>query len=305
MPRRPGPPGELGVLAGGQLGVRLAVELDQPLQHDGAGRHVDAQREGLGGEHRPHQAADEQLLDGLLERRQQPGVVRGDAPLQRLAPLPVAQHAEVGLRQVGGAALDDAADLGDLVLGGQPQPGPHALADGGVAAGPAEHEGDRREQAVAVQPVEHRDPRRRPEPDAPGAAPRRGPRRGRGPTRRWRTAGPGRGCAGTRSGSTCSSPSAPSSSANRSSSRLPTIMCCHSGTGRCSSTTTRGVAAHGDQPVAELLGVAHRGRQADQRDVLGQLEDHLLPHRAAEPVGEVVHLVHHDVAEPVQLPGPA
>ena len=65
-----------------------------------------------------------------------------------------------------------------------------------------------------------------------------------------------------------------------------------------------GVAAHGDQPVAELLGVAHRRRQADQRDVLGQLEDHLLPHRAAEPVGEVVHLVHDDVAEPVQLPGP-
>ena len=29
-----------------------------------------------------------------------PGVVRGDAALQRLAPLPVAQHAQVGLRQV-------------------------------------------------------------------------------------------------------------------------------------------------------------------------------------------------------------
>ena len=64
----------------------------------------------------------------------------------------------------------------------------------------------------------------------------------------------------------------------------------------------RGVAAHGDQPVAELLGVAHRGRQADQRDVLGELQDHLLPHRAAEPVGEVVHLVHHHEAEVVQLP---
>ena len=104
----PGPPGELGVLAGGQLGVRLAVELDQPLEHDGAGGHVDAQREGLGGEDGPHQPADEQLLDGLLERRQQPRVVGGDPPLERLAPLPVAQHAQVGLRQVTGAALDDA-----------------------------------------------------------------------------------------------------------------------------------------------------------------------------------------------------
>ena len=64
----------------------------------------------------------------------------------------------------------------------------------------------------------------------------------------------------------------------------------------------RGVAAHGDQPVAELLGVADRGREADQRDVLGELQDHLLPHGAAEPVGEVVHLVHHDEAEVGQLP---
>ena len=68
----PGPAGELRVLARGELGVALAVELDQPFQHHGAGGHVDAQREGLGGEHRAHQAADEQLLDGLLERGQQP-----------------------------------------------------------------------------------------------------------------------------------------------------------------------------------------------------------------------------------------
>ena len=94
-----------------------------------------------------HQPADEQLLDGLLERRQQPRVVRGDPPLERLAPLPVAQHAQVGLGQVTGAALDDPADLVDLVLGGQPQPGTHALGHGGVAAGAAEHEGDRRAAA--------------------------------------------------------------------------------------------------------------------------------------------------------------
>jgi hypothetical protein len=49
-----------------------------------------------------------------------------------------------------------------------------------------------------------------------------------------------------------------------------------------------------------LLTVADRLTSATS----GQLEDHLLPHRAAEPVGQVVHLVHHDVAEPVELPGP-
>ena len=124
----PGAAGELGVLPRRQLGVRLAVELHQPFEHDGAGGHVDAQRQGLGGEHGADQPADEQLLDGLLERRQHPGVVRGEPALQGLAPLPVAEHAEVGLRQVTRAPLDDPADLDDLVLGREPQPGPHALA---------------------------------------------------------------------------------------------------------------------------------------------------------------------------------
>ena len=46
----PGAPGELGVLPRRDVGVGLAVVLDQLLQHDAARRHVDAQREGLGGE---------------------------------------------------------------------------------------------------------------------------------------------------------------------------------------------------------------------------------------------------------------
>ena len=61
-----------------------------------------------------------------------------------------------------------------------------------------------------------------------------------------------------------------------------------------------GVAADGGEPLAELLGVAHRGRQRHQLDVVGQVDDHLLPDRAAEPVGEVVHLVHDDEPEPGQ-----
>ena len=65
----------------------------------------------------------------------------------------------------------------------------------------------------------------------------------------------------------------------------------------------RGLAADRLQPLAELLGVGHRRGQRDQRHRLGQVDDHLLPDRAAEPVGEVVHLVHHDVAEPGQRRG--
>ncbi len=53
-----------------------------------------------------------------------------------------------------------------------------------------------------------------------------------------------------------------------------------------------GLAAHGGQPLAELLGVRDGRRQRHQGDRLGQVDDDLLPHRAAGPVGEVVHLVH-------------
>ncbi|CPR04573.1 hypothetical protein BN971_00444 [Mycobacterium bohemicum DSM 44277] len=61
-----------------------------------------------------------------------------------------------------------------------------------------------------------------------------------------------------------------------------------------------GVAAHGLDPAAELLGVADRGRQADQPHLVGQVQDHLLPHRAAHPVGEEVHLVHDDKRKSMQ-----
>ena len=62
----------------------------------------------------------------------------------------------------------------------------------------------------------------------------------------------------------------------------------------------RRVAAHGGQPVAELLRVGHGGGQRDQLDVVGEVDDHLLPDRPAEPVGEVVHLVHDDEPEALQ-----
>ena len=110
-PAPAGAPGELRVLPRGDVGVGLAVELHQLLQHDAAGRHVDAQRQRLGGEHGLDQAAGEQLLDHLLERRQQPGVVRGDAALQRVGPLPVAEHGEVLVGDVGAPRVHDPADL--------------------------------------------------------------------------------------------------------------------------------------------------------------------------------------------------
>ena len=65
-----------------------------------------------------------------------------------------------------------------------------------------------------------------------------------------------------------------------------------------------GVAADGPQPGTELLGVGHGRRQRDHLHRLGQVDDDLLPHGAAEPVGEVVDLVHDDDAEVVQRGAP-
>ena len=131
-----GAAGQLGVLPRRQRHMLLAVELHQPFEHDRAGGHVDAQRQGLGGEHRPDQAGGEQFLDGVPERRQHPGVVGGQTAQQPLAPLVVAQHRQIGVGEVAAAVLDHLGDLCALLLGGQPQRRAQALLDGGVAARP-------------------------------------------------------------------------------------------------------------------------------------------------------------------------
>ena len=111
----PGPPGELGVLARGEELVALAGELGQLLDHHGAGRHVDAEGEGLGGEHDLDESLDEAGLDRLLERRHHAGVVGGDARLEAGEPPVVAEEREVVVAEVGDVALDDLADADALV----------------------------------------------------------------------------------------------------------------------------------------------------------------------------------------------
>jgi hypothetical protein len=77
-----GPPGELGVVAGGEELVTFTGELAQLLDDDRPGRHVDAEGQRLGGEHHADQALGEAGLDRLLERRDHPGMVGGDAQLE-------------------------------------------------------------------------------------------------------------------------------------------------------------------------------------------------------------------------------
>ena len=59
-------------------------------------------------------------------------------------------------------------------------------------------------------------------------------------------------------------------------------------------------AADGCHPVGELLGVADRGREADESRRVRRVDDDLLPHRPAVGVLQVVHFVQDDVAEVAQ-----
>ena len=285
----PGASGQLGVLPGLDVGVGLAVPLDQLLQHHAAGRHVDAEGERLGGEDRLHQAHREQLLDDLLEGRQHAGVVGGDPALEGVEPLPVAQHPQVLVRQLAGAVLDVQPDPLALLRGVEPQPGLHALLHGRRAAGTAEDEGDRRQQAVAAEPLDDVGPAR--DRTAAGAAAVLGPEAGLLAVQPLQVAVDLAVARPARS-------SPPGS--NRSYSRVPTMTCWVSGTGRCSSTTTsvspRTVTSQSANSSA-LLTVADSDTRTTSS---GQVDDHLFPDAAAGPVGEVVHLVHDHVRQPAQ-----
>ena len=307
----PGPPGQLGVLPRGQLSVRLAVPLVQFLDDDGPGRHVDAQGQRLGREHHADQAGREQLLDHLLKGGEHPGVVGGDAPLQAGEPFAVAEHGEVLVRDVRGPPLHELGDRGHLIGLGEPQPGGQALLHGRVAAGPAEDELDSRQQPGPVEPGDDLGPVRRPAPAgarrgrAAAAAARAAPRV-TAPAAARRTAAAGR--RDLRLG-----PPIPL--------RHPHQLGVHAGAGRIGEQVIqpapghhvlpqrdRPVLVHDDgdaaaqvvQPVAELLGVADRGRQGHQPHRLRQMDDDLLPHGAAGPVGQVVHLVQDHVTEALE-----
>ena len=56
-------------------------------------------------------------------------------------------------------------------------------------------------------------------------------------------------------------------------------------------------AAHRIQPRAELLNVRHRRRQRNNVHMLGKVNNCLFPHCATETVRQVVHLIHHHIAQ--------
>ena len=82
-PSAPRPAHQLRQLAGGQRREVAAVEFRKGRDHAGSRRHVDAQREGLGGEDDLDQATLEELFDELLEIGEETGMVHRQPPPER------------------------------------------------------------------------------------------------------------------------------------------------------------------------------------------------------------------------------
>ena len=62
----------------------------------------------------------------------------------------------------------------------------------------------------------------------------------------------------------------------------------------------RGVPTDGLDPRTELFGVADRRRQAHHANRGSEVQDDLLPHRAAKAVGQEVDLIHHHMRKTVE-----
>ena len=240
--------------------MALAGELRQLLDDHRPRGHVDAEREGLGGEHHLDQPGRERLFHRFLHRRHHPGVVGGEAGFEPGEPAarsaaPRGRRRRARRSSRSAIARISARSAGSVRRSPAARHCSHRL----VAAGAAEHERDRRaacSSASSSSTVSTRLGRAQ----RRAAVGRRAARVAR--RRRARRAGRRRGWVGARPfvrsatnvGSRCSV-SRP---------RSPTRYRCSSVTGRCSSMTAAVRAAHRLDPGGDLLGVRHRGRQAHQ-----------------------------------------
>ena len=146
------------------------VPLAKRLQDHRARRHVDAQRQSLGGVDDLDQSRAEELLNRLLEHRQQPRVMRGNTALQGVGPEAEAEDPQVTGRYVCSAPFNHLTDPGGLRLRGQVDPGTHHLVDGLLAAGSGEDEDDGGKQPRCLESLDDLEPRRRLQPSRAGSA---------------------------------------------------------------------------------------------------------------------------------------
>ena len=303
-----GAAGQLGELPRRQRHMARAVELLQLLHHHAAGRHIDAQRQRLGGEHHLDQSLFEQPLDDLPEQRHHARMMGGEALLQSEAEPGEPQRLEVLRAQLAvDHLIDDAADTPHLVLGGQLQSGVQALIHGLVAAVAGEDERDARQQTEIVEFVDHgptarhmpfrfalRLMRATGSPAFPAAvavarAPGRLPVELIQPADQMRVQRGGRAAIGVMT-------------VQVDELRLGPIVGLHEHMllqrhGPVLGDDQRGLAAHRGEPAREILHVGDRGRQRHDADAPRQVDDDLLPHRPAEPVGQIMDLVQDDVPQ--------
>jgi hypothetical protein len=268
--------------------VAFALPLGQPLDRHRAGRHVDAERQRLGGEHRLDQALGEQFLDRLLEQRQHAGVVAGHAPSERLGQGVVAERVQVGGVDRRDLEVEELQDLGPLCLAGEADVGRPALLERLVAAGTGEDEVDGGQQPFGLQQVDDLHPGRHPAP----------------PDRPWPAAAAALAVAA----------GAPLPLAPPGQRRVGDHAVAAGDEHRVQLAADQVVVVEGDrpalldhdiggasgrlQPLAELLGVGDRRRQARHPHLDRQVDQHLLPDGAADAVLQVVDLVHDHVAQP-------
>ena len=153
------PSGQLRVLAGREERMVIAGELRQLLDHHRPRRHVDTDRQRLGGEHHLHETLREAGFDDLLERRHHARVVSSDPGLQLREELAVAEDGEVVVLHPGQPALDDLADADALVDARQLHAGSQARLRRFGARVAAEDEVDRRQHVLGVEAFDDLEPR--------------------------------------------------------------------------------------------------------------------------------------------------
>ncbi len=285
------PSGQLRVLAGREERMVIAGELRQLLDHHRPRRHVDTDRQRLGGEHHLHETLREAGFDDLLERRHHARVVSSDPGLQLREELPVAEDSEIVLLHPGQPALDDLADADALVDARQLHAGSQARLRRFGARVAAEDEVDRRQHVLGVEAFDDLEPRWRVQ-----LAPDPAPALATLPLPHRLVVEPGRLRVRT----------APDDGRQQVQPfRRPITDQVEVVEPDRSFVLDDGdgLAPHGRDPGCELVSVRHRGGQADETNLRWQVDDDLLPHGASVGVLEEVDLVEDDKSKVVQRPG--
>ena len=209
----------------------------------------------------------------------QAGVVGRHPRLEGVRPGPVPERAQVGVGQPFDGRLDQVADPGPLVVGGEAHPVLDDLAGGVVARGPREDEGDGGQHAGVGQVLDHLGPPGRPEALVGRALP---------PVVQPQPVGVGPPVA--EQGQHGHPVTAP----------LGHRVVVVEGDRTVGLDHHPGGPPHRRQPPTEVPGVVDGGRQAHEGHAgRGQHED-LLPHRAPPRVLEVVDLVEHHHGQVVE-----